>query len=91
MDIEMTTMKKQVVLYKKLSPSLMARLQEQVEVALIERLDHSLGDQGRSDRRRLERIETHIAFTAAAHAARTASVGCGHGIPSRVSITPTAS
>ena len=32
-------MKKQVVLYKKLSPSLMARLQEQVEVTLIERLD----------------------------------------------------
>ncbi|WP_448646627.1 2-hydroxyacid dehydrogenase [Pseudomonas mohnii] len=32
-------MKKQVVLYKKLSPSLMARLHEQVEVTLIESLD----------------------------------------------------
>jgi len=35
----MTTMKKQVVLYKKLSPLLMARLREQTEVTLIERLD----------------------------------------------------
>jgi len=35
----MTTMKKQVVLYKKLSPSLMARLQAQAEVTLIENLD----------------------------------------------------
>jgi phosphogluconate 2-dehydrogenase len=35
----MMTMKKQVVLYKKLSPSLMARLHEQVEVTLIESLD----------------------------------------------------
>ena len=32
-------MKKQVVLYKKLSPSLMARLHEQTEVTLIESLD----------------------------------------------------
>lgn len=32
-------MKKQVVLYKKLSPLLMARLREQTEVTLIERLD----------------------------------------------------
>ncbi|MGY3173706.1 phosphogluconate 2-dehydrogenase [Pseudomonas sp. TE12234] len=32
-------MKKQVVLYKKLSPSLMARLHEQAEVTLIESLD----------------------------------------------------
>lgn len=32
-------MKKQVVLYKKLSPSLMARLQEQAEVTLIDSLD----------------------------------------------------
>lgn len=32
-------MKKQVVLYKKLSPALMARLQEQCEVTLIESLD----------------------------------------------------
>jgi len=32
-------MKKQVVLYKKLSPSLMARLQAQAEVTLIENLD----------------------------------------------------
>jgi len=32
-------MKKQVVLYKKLSPSLMARLQEQVDVTLIGSLD----------------------------------------------------
>jgi phosphogluconate 2-dehydrogenase len=32
-------MKKQVVLYKKLSPSLMARLQERAEVTLIESLD----------------------------------------------------
>ena len=32
-------MKKQVVLYKKLSPSLMARLQEQVDVTLIDSLD----------------------------------------------------
>ncbi|MCU1761874.1 D-glycerate dehydrogenase [Pseudomonas sp. 14P_8.1_Bac3] len=32
-------MKKQVVLYKKLSPPLMARLQEQVEVTLIENLN----------------------------------------------------
>jgi phosphogluconate 2-dehydrogenase len=39
MDVEMTTMKKQVVLYKKLSPQLMARLQEQVEVTLIDKLD----------------------------------------------------
>jgi phosphogluconate 2-dehydrogenase len=35
----MMTMKKQVVLYKKLSPLLMARLQEQAEVTLIESLD----------------------------------------------------
>jgi len=32
-------MKKQVVLYKKLSPLLMARLHEQAEVTLIENLD----------------------------------------------------
>ena len=32
-------MKKQVVLYKKLSPTLMARLQEQVQVTLIDSLD----------------------------------------------------
>ena len=32
-------MKKQVVLYKKLSPLLMARLHEQAEVTLIESLD----------------------------------------------------
>jgi phosphogluconate 2-dehydrogenase len=35
----MTTMKKQVVLYKKLSPLLMARLHEHTEVTLIENLD----------------------------------------------------
>src|ERR1700739_597126 len=35
----MTAMKKQVVLYKKLSPSLMARLEEQVDVTLIYSLD----------------------------------------------------
>ena len=35
----MTTMKKQVVLYKKLSPLLMARLHEQTEVTLIDSLD----------------------------------------------------
>jgi phosphogluconate 2-dehydrogenase len=35
----MMTMKKQVVLYKKLSPLLMARLHEQAEVTLIESLD----------------------------------------------------
>ncbi|MDR6607421.1 phosphogluconate 2-dehydrogenase [Pseudomonas synxantha] len=35
----MNTMKKQVVLYKKLSPLLMARLHEQVEVTLIDNLD----------------------------------------------------
>jgi phosphogluconate 2-dehydrogenase len=35
----MKTMKKQVVLYKKLSPSLMARLQAHAEVTLIESLD----------------------------------------------------
>lgn len=35
----MTTMKKQVVLYKKLSPLLMARLHEQTEVTLIDNLD----------------------------------------------------
>jgi phosphogluconate 2-dehydrogenase len=39
MDVEMTTMKKQVVLYKKLSPQLMERLQAQAEVTLIESLD----------------------------------------------------
>ena len=33
-------MNKHVVLYKKLSPALMARLQEQVEVTLIDRLDN---------------------------------------------------
>lgn len=32
-------MKKQIVLYKKLSPALMARLQEQYEVTLINSLD----------------------------------------------------
>ena len=35
----MNTMKKQVVLYKKLSPLLMARLHEQTEVTLIDNLD----------------------------------------------------
>jgi phosphogluconate 2-dehydrogenase len=35
----MMTMKKQVVLYKKLSPQLMARLHDQAEVTLIESLD----------------------------------------------------
>jgi phosphogluconate 2-dehydrogenase len=35
----MTTMKKQVVLYKKLSPLLMAHLHEQADVTLIESLD----------------------------------------------------
>ncbi|SDT35570.1 phosphogluconate 2-dehydrogenase [Pseudomonas lini] len=35
----MMTMKKQVVLYKKLSPLLMARLHEQTEVTLIDNLD----------------------------------------------------
>jgi phosphogluconate 2-dehydrogenase len=35
----MTTMKKQVVLYKKLSPLLMARLHEHTEVTLIDSLD----------------------------------------------------
>jgi phosphogluconate 2-dehydrogenase len=35
----MKTMKKQVVLYKKLSPLLMARLHEQTEVTLIDNLD----------------------------------------------------
>lgn len=35
----MNTMKKQVVLYKKLSPPLMARLQEQTEVTVIDSLD----------------------------------------------------
>jgi hypothetical protein len=35
-------MKKQVVLYKKLSPELMARLQEKTEVTLIESLDNAL-------------------------------------------------